>query len=172
MPSDRLPDPQPDPHPDLVLRPALPEDAAAVAEVHLAARRAAPMPPAVHADDDVRSWLAGRLAPASGDEVWVAEAEGSVVGYARLHEDWLDDLYVHPRHQGQGVGAALLDLTKARRPGGFGLWVFERNTPARRFYARAGLVEVERTDGSGNEEGEPDVRVLWRGVGRGSGQDH
>ena len=82
--------------------------------------------------------------------------------YARLTDTWLDDLYVHPSHAGQGLGSALLDVVKARLPEGFGLWVFEMNTPARAFYARHGLVEVERTDGSANEEKEPDIRMEWR----------
>lgn len=145
---------------DLVLRPARPSDADDVASVHLRARRAAPMPPGVHPDDDVRRWLAGRL---QSDEVWVAEDDGRVVGYARLTEVWLDDLYVEPSHARQGVGAALLDLAKSVRPDGFCLWVFETNAPARDFYARRGLVELERTDGSANEERSPDIRMAWPG---------
>ena len=69
-----------------------------------------------------------------------------------------------PEHAGQGVGSALLDLVKAQRPDGFCLWVFEMNAPARGFYARHGLVELERTDGSGNEEQAPDVRMAWPGT--------
>ena len=38
------------------------------------------------------------------------------------------------------------------------------NAPARGFYARRGLVELERTDGSGNEERAPDVRMAWPGT--------
>ena len=49
----------------------------------------------------------------------------------------------------------------AEEPGGFCLWVFETNTPARGFYARHGLVELERTDGAGNEEKQPDIRMAW-----------
>ena len=49
------------------------------------------------------------------------------------------------------------------RPDGFCLWVFESNTGARAFYARHGLVELERTDGSGNEEKAPDVKMAWPG---------
>jgi chorismate mutase/GNAT superfamily N-acetyltransferase len=138
------------------------EDAAAVAEVHLAARRAAPMPPGVHSDDEVRQWLRGRLE--SGDEVWVAESADGVVGYARLTEGWLDDLYVVPDRARSGVGGALLDLVKHRHADGFCLWVFEMNHPARAFYRKHGLVELERTDGSGNEEGSPDVRMAWPGA--------
>ena len=146
---------------EVVLRPAEPADVAAVAEVHLLARRAAPMPPPVHTDAEVRAWLACRI---DQDETLVAEVGGRVAAYARLTEDWLDDLYVAPAHAGQGLGSALLDLAKGLRPGGFSLWVFETNTPARAFYRRHGLAELERTDGSGNEEGAPDLRMAWPGL--------
>lgn len=148
----------------LVLRPAEVEDADALALIHVLARRASPMPDPVHPDDDVRRWLRERLADeAPGHEAWVAEIGGLPVGYARTTPGWLDDLYVQPAHQGGGVGRALLELVTARQPGGFCLWVFEANTPARSFYAHHGLVELERTDGAGNEEGEPDIRLAWPG---------
>ncbi|MEO9324652.1 GNAT family N-acetyltransferase [Nocardioides sp. C4-1] len=144
---------------EVLLRPATPDDAAPVAAVHLASRRAGAMPPGVHPDHEVEAWLAGRLAV---DETWVAEAAGRVVGYVRMTATWLDDLYVAPSHAGQGIGSMLLDLAKARRPGGFSLWVFESNAPARAFYRRHGLVEREHTDGADNEEQEPDLRMSWR----------
>ena len=97
------------------------------------------------------------------DEVWLAEIDGVLVGYARFTATWLDDLYVVPAYAGQGVGSALLDVVKAQRPDGFCLWVFEMNVPARGFYARHGLVELEHTDGSANEEQAPDVRMAWPG---------
>lgn len=145
----------------LVLRPAEEDDADALALIHLLARRAAPMPDPVHPDDDVRRWLRGRIA---ADETWVAEVDGVPVGYARTTPGWLDDLYVQPAHQGGGVGGALLELVRARQPEGFCLWVFESNLPARAFYARHGLVELERTDGGANEERQPDIRLAWPGA--------
>ena len=42
--------------------------------------------------------------------------------------------------------------------------MFESNVAARAFYARHGLVELERTDGSANEERRPDVRMAWPGT--------
>jgi chorismate mutase/GNAT superfamily N-acetyltransferase len=147
---------------EMTLRRGGVEDAAAVAEVHLAARRAAAMPPGVHPEDDVRRWLRDRLE--GGDEVWVAEAEDGVIGYARLTPGWLDDLYVVPEQARSGVGSALLDLVKHRHADGFCLWVFEMNQPARAFYRRHGLVELEHTDGSANEERTPDLRMAWPGV--------
>jgi GNAT superfamily N-acetyltransferase/chorismate mutase len=147
--------------PELTLRPAVPRDAQAVASVQLASRAAASMPPGIHTDEEVRGWLAGRL---ESDEVWVAEVDGAIAAYARLTADWLDDLYVVPDRAGLGIGTALLDVAKAQRPGGFCLWVFEMNTPARGFYARHGLVELERTDGQANEEKQPDIRMAWPGT--------
>ena len=143
---------------DLTLRPGTIADAEAVAGIQLAARRGAAMPPGVHTDDEVRAFLRGRLGE---DEVWVAESGDDVVGYARFTPTWLDDLYVLPSHAGRGVGSALLDVVKARLPGGFSLWVFEMNAPALAFYASHGLVEREHTDGSENEERAPDLRMEW-----------
>jgi chorismate mutase/GNAT superfamily N-acetyltransferase len=145
----------------MLIRPATGADASAVAAVHLASRAAAAMPPGVHTDDEVRAWLGGRIGT---DRAWVAEVSDRVVGYARFTDTWLDDLYVDPAYAGQGVGTALLDVVKSQLPGGFCLWVFEMNAPARRFYARHGLTELERTDGSANEEGSPDVRMAWPGA--------
>ena len=147
----------------VVLRPAGPDDLEAVVEVHLASRHAAvpAMPPSVHPDSDALPHFRSLMAHA---ETWVAEVDGRVVGFALVDGAWLDHLYVLPEHAGQGIGANLLDLVKTLRPGGFALWVFESNEPARRFYRRWGLVELERTDGSTNEERAPDVRMAWEGA--------
>lgn len=148
---------------EVVIRSAGPQDLRAVAEVHLAAREAAvpDMPPLVRTADEVHDFHAAL--DLHQRELWVAETD-RVVAYAEVKGDWLDDLYVHPQAQGHGIGSALLDLVKSARPGGFCLWVFESNQGARRFYGRHGLVELETTDGSGNEERSPDVRMAWPGV--------
>jgi len=149
---------------DLVLRPATEADLPALAEIHLAARRAAgdSFPPGVHTDDEVRAWVAGW--DLTSYDVWLATHGRQPAGYARCTPTWLDDLYVHPDHQGHGVGTALFELVASTRPDGFCLWVFESNAPARAFYARHGCLELERTDGSANEEAAPDVRVAWPGA--------
>ncbi|MBO9520353.1 MAG: GNAT family N-acetyltransferase [Nocardioidaceae bacterium] len=147
---------------DLLTRPAEPEDLAEVAELYLATRRAAvpQMPPMVHPVDEVHAYVA-RLPETK--EVWVAERD-DIVGFLVLDGAWLDALYVGPAHQSTGVGSTLLDLAKGLRPEGFGLWVFASNTGARGFYHRHGLVELEHTDGSANEERAPDVRMAWPGT--------
>lgn len=146
----------------LSLRLATSEDLPSVAEIHLAARDAAPMPPGIHPPDEVRAWVGGwDLARCA---VWLALNDGVPVGYAQLTSTWLDGLYVLPSAQRAGVGSTLLEHAKRERPDGFGLWVFEMNAPARRFYRAHGLVELERTDGATNEEREPDVKMVWPGA--------
>lgn len=166
------PEPREDPQgaqDDLLIREATPEDLLACAEVFLAARAAAVavMPPVAVAADVVRRDFAAFELDRKSRQVWVAEAEvdggPAVVGYAELRPAWLDDLYVDPAHSGRGIGSALLETAKASRPHGFCLWVFESNRPAREFYRRRGLVELDRTDGSANEERCPDVRMAWPG---------
>lgn len=147
---------------EAVLRPAEPEDVPEIVRAYVDARSAAPMPPPIYPEKDIREWLAVKvIAPQAGTEVWVAEVDGAVCAFVAFTPTWLEDLFVHPRAQGTGLGTMLIDLVKSLDPDGFGLWVFEMNTPARAFYARHGLREVERTDGSGNQEKTPDVRMVW-----------
>lgn len=149
---------------DLTLRPAGADDATALADLYTAARIAAvpQMPPARHTNEEDRAWFAARLAD-DRHEAWLAEDESGPLGYALFTRTWLDHLFVRPELTGQGIGTALLDVVKGLRPVGFCLWVFESNAGARRFYAGQGLVELERTDGSANEERAPDVRMAWPG---------
>lgn len=142
------------------MRPATPGDADAIAEVLVASRshNTAALPPLAHSGSQVRAWVADELL--CDREVWVVD-DARVVAVLALDDAWLDHLYVRPEYVGQGIGSALLDLAKTLRPLGFGLWVFVSNAPAQRFYERHGLVEVERTDGSGNDEGAPDIHYAW-----------
>lgn len=150
---------------DLGLRTALSTDAAAVAQLYAATRRAAvpQMPAAPHSEQQNRNFFGDLISGPA--EVWVVESPrlSSLIGFAALEGDWLHSLYVRPGWTGQGVGSSLLDLVKAIRPHGFALWVFESNTRAQDFYARRGLVPVRRTDGAGNEEKAPDLQLMWPG---------
>ena len=146
------------------MRPANVDDADALASC--TSRRAAAASPAiprpVHPPDRTEDLRSGARTSAPPSCIWVAEAAARRRA-ALLTGTWLDRLYVDPDRTGQGIGALLLELAKGLRPDGFGLWVFESNRARATFYARHGFVEVERTDGSENEERAPDVHLDWRG---------
>ncbi len=112
----------------------------------------------VHTDAETHEWMAGQVAAL---EVWVAVDDDRTVGLLIVAGDWLDQLYVDPDVTGRGIGTLLLDHAKEQRRGGLQLWTFVSNLGARGFYERHGFVEVERTDGAGNEEQAPDIRYVW-----------
>lgn len=142
------------------VRRAEPHDADAIAEIHMTSRRVAmPWLPVLHSDDETRDWIATIVLP--NQEVWVAESNGQVAGYVTVDGTELNDLYIRPTMQGKGVGSALLAKAKELSPGELLLWTFQRNEKARRFYERRAFTAIEFTDGSGNEEREPDVRYQW-----------
>jgi putative acetyltransferase len=100
---------------------------------------------------------------AARDEVWVWEEDGRILGFAAIDaEDEVPAFYVEPDAQSRGIGTALFARLQERRPGGFRFWVFQENARARRFYERHGARVVELTDGSGNEEKQPDALYEWR----------
>jgi GNAT superfamily N-acetyltransferase len=149
---------------DWVVRRAEPADAPAVAEL-LQASRAAHLPylPQVHTAEETQAWVAQVLLPGGG--VRVAHQGGRLRAVAAHAMDngigWIEQLYAQPGCTGQGLGTGLLQqaLAELHALGAdtVRLWCFQANTGARRFYERHGFVAVEFTDGSGNEEGVPDV---------------
>lgn len=92
--------------------------------------------------------------------IWGAfDAEG-LAGVIAFRSAFVDQLYVLPRAQGRGIGTALLAVAK-RAFSVLSLWTFQKNTAARAFYERSGFAAVGETDGSANEEREPDVLYVW-----------
>jgi ribosomal protein S18 acetylase RimI-like enzyme len=146
------------------LRRARPEDAEAVAAIFGRARAEMTYLPVLHTPEEDRAFF-GRVV--GEHEVWAAERDGRVAGFAALSEAMLEHLYVDPDLQGGGLGSVLMDRAKERRPAGFELWVFQRNEAAIRFYERHGCRLVRRTDGAGNEEREPDALYAWHPRDRG-----
>jgi ribosomal protein S18 acetylase RimI-like enzyme len=84
-----------------------------------------------------------------------------VIAFVGLGDDSVRHLWVQPEAQNRGVGTALLEVAKERRPEGLQLWVFQKNVGARRFYERHGFTLAKLTDGSRNEEREPDALYVW-----------
>jgi GNAT superfamily N-acetyltransferase len=92
--------------------------------------------------------------------VRVAVSGGKVVGFIARHENEIYALYVLPEAQDSGVGTALIKDAMAANDR-LALWSYEANGIASHFYELRGFVEVDRTDGSGNEAGLPDIRYEW-----------
>ncbi|AOY01619.1 GNAT family N-acetyltransferase [Jeongeupia sp. USM3] len=143
-----------------VLRPATPDDADAVAGVYLASRKAfLAYAPLAHPDEAVRAWLRHVLLPAGGTTV--AEVDGEICGFVSVSTAdgvfWIDQLYVRPASVGRAIGSALLNRILDGASGPVRLHTFQANHGARRFYERFGFVAIAESDGSGNEEGCPDV---------------
>jgi ribosomal protein S18 acetylase RimI-like enzyme len=143
------------------IREARPEDATAVAHVHVTSREATMpyLPPRRRTDAEVTAWVRDIVLP--GSAVWVAEEDGAVVGYAAVQDGVLDALYLLPQARRRGIGTALLARAKAHSPTGLTLFAFQRNTDARAFYEHHGFTLVDTNDGSRNMEHEPDLSMRW-----------
>jgi len=121
--------------------------------------------------DRALPWLAGRYTPEQDRwfyrervfttcEVWGAFDHGALIGLVAFRRYWIDQLYVLPEAHKRGAGSALTEIAK-RDFDRLQLWTFQRNLPARRFYAARGFALVSTTDGSRNEEKEPDALYFW-----------
>jgi GNAT superfamily N-acetyltransferase len=95
-----------------------------------------------------------------GCHVYGAFEGDALAAIIAFRSGWIDQLYVLPEVQGRGVGSELLQVAK-RACERLQLWTFQRNLKARRFYEARGFALVEETDGTRNEEKEPDARYLW-----------
>jgi ribosomal protein S18 acetylase RimI-like enzyme len=141
-----------------VIRPATPDDASAIGDLFVRARDEMTYLPRI--PEEVRPLLGDRFLARA--ELWVAEEDGRMVGFAGVSGSELTHLYTDPRAQNRGVGTALLEHVKSLRPEHVVLWVFQRNEDARRFYERHGFRLVRLTDGAANMEQEPDAFYEWR----------
>ena len=139
----------------MLLRPAKPDDAIAVARVHVRSWQVAyrTLLPDDYLDqlrpeDRAEKYDFASLDPLKPQTI-VAVEEGSIRGFATTapsrDPDLTDNgelfaLYVDPEHWGRGIGAALVSDARARLFGlGFRnavLWVLTGNVRAERFYQR------------------------------------
>lgn len=103
----------------LRIRPYRPEDIEAVYtlfynSVHQVAKKE-------YSPEQLAAWAKPQRNTARWDEgllkqlVWVAEQDAVVVGFTSLHPDsgYLDFMYTHHQHQGQGIATALLATLEA-----------------------------------------------------------
>jgi putative acetyltransferase len=140
------------------LRFAVPRDAAPIATLFTRVRDAKlPYLPKLHTPEEDIQFFEGQVMRICA--VWVAESK-HILGFIAFRTGWVDHLYVDLGHHCRGIGSALLAKAMVAEPN-LQLWAFRRNTAAIDFYRRRGFAIVAETDGSGNEEREPDVLLAW-----------
>lgn len=134
-------------------------DAKAIAEIHRTARRKAmPWLPELHTAEEDLWFFNTMVLPV--EKVLIAREGTQAVGFVSFHQGWLNHLYVASDRWGTGLGIKLLEAARSDLSY-VQLWVFQRNARARHFYSRHGFCEREFTDGQGNEEKVPDLRMEW-----------
>jgi ribosomal protein S18 acetylase RimI-like enzyme len=166
---------------EVTVRRAVPEDARAIAEVHVRSWRVAYqglMPDDVleglSVEDRAQFWRgAAGMEPESGG-LFVAAAGADVLGFCAFATPGRDDdavdrvaeigaIYVDPATWRAGVGSALMEaaLTELRANGwrSVTLWVLADNRQARKFYARFGF-EPDGAEMREERSGRNEVRLL------------
>lgn len=86
----------------------------------------------------------GMLERMSGRTTFVAILDGSIIGTAGLGDARVHTVFIHPRHQGEGIGAALLNAVEALgRVKAFKTLTVRSSITAEGFYQRLGYRSVE-----------------------------
>ena len=148
------------PSPPSGLRDATPADRPALLALWVLAWRAA-MP---EIDFEARRpWLDAHLDAllGSGARLLVVDSVGAPAGFVTVDpvHRRLDQLAVHPNHQGNGTADRLMAGAKALSRHGLALDVNAGNARARRFYARHGFVETAA--GTNPRSGLPTLTLHW-----------
>ncbi len=101
---------------------------------------------------------------AKGWQLYVAEMAGEIAAMLafRMSDNYLDQVFVAPEHQGKGIGKALLAFTRQHLPDEILLRTAVANTKAIAWYEREGFVRenVVMQDGWSG----PRVYYRWRRV--------
>lgn len=146
--------------PTAIIRVATSADAEQIANIHVLAWRWAycgQVPDSFLASlsvyDRIQAWRSSLDHP-GGSRVWVAEAEGRVIGFVSAGPCRDEDaepetgevyaIYIEPSRVNTGLGRRLFETaTRWLRTSGFQratLWVLASNSRSRRFYEKAGWV--------------------------------
>ena len=81
-------------------------------------------------------------------------------GFLARDGERIHALYTHPRARRQGIATRLMNEAKTRAKR-LELWTAQANLPARAFYAQHGFYAAALTNGQGNDDGLPDMRLKW-----------
>jgi ribosomal protein S18 acetylase RimI-like enzyme len=141
----------------VLIRPARPDEALAVARVHVQADRETYAPifgPHFEAVDIDRSQLRWDAALGAGDVLLIALDEDRMIGFAHAAQSWMSALYVLATHTRRGIGlrllAAICEALRARGVAEIGFEAVATNLGAVAFYQAVGARIVgRRTKGEG-----------------------
>ena len=153
--------------PGVVVRPARPEDAARLHELHTASVRT--LCSSHYRADIIEAWLANRtpsayLGAIERGALFVAERSGRVIGFGEAARGAVIAVYVDPAEVRQGIGTAILQhavaLARTEYEGPVRL---EATLNARDFYEGAGFREIKRSTVRRNEVDVPVVVMEYDG---------
>ncbi len=139
-----------------VLTDATPADAPVLAQILYGWITEAPWMPDLHGPAAAVGFVTGLI---SSQTVRVARSGDVPQGFLARDGAEVAALYVARPARGRGIGTALIEEAKAS--GALRLWTFQANLAARTFYGHAGFVVDHLTDGAGNAERLPDLRLVW-----------
>ncbi len=171
---------------NVVLRRAIPSDAETIAALHTESWRSsyrgilsdAYLDGAIF-DERRKYWQESLNAPKPERRfILLAERDGEATAFVSVYLDeepaygaLLNNLHVHPRLKGQGLGKMLMceaaKWTLEQRINQMYLWVFEANSEARKFYEVLGgkVVEEKLASVAGNVERKV-LRYFWKDISR------
>jgi ribosomal protein S18 acetylase RimI-like enzyme len=163
---------------ELIIRKAEEKDISAISRIHAHSWQTAyaSIFPKEYLENDLEgerreTWVRKYKELSPDDFVLVAEKKGHIIEFACVianYQDYdalLDNLHVLPEEKGKKIGSRLLCSVarelKAKGRSNFCLWVFEDNTPARKFYQKMSGKEIDRSFYEIHGKQIPEIRCVW-----------
>lgn len=139
--------------PMIRIRRYLPSDRAAIESVHDEARKI-----------ELKYACAVKEHLFDHDGIFVAEINGTVIGFTACTEDELSWLYVSPAHMRKGIGRALVHYALCRFPDINHIEVLKGNEPAKALYESFGFKVLKCARGKmpGNEKYNIEVYIMHK----------